>query len=56
MDKIKYELTPFNEKQLEEVVKRLAFIMANRIGWVPKELIKNKEKYQDLGNENNANG
>lgn len=47
MDEIKYEFTPFNEKQLEAAVKRLAFIMATRMGWIPKELAKNKEQYQE---------
>jgi hypothetical protein len=47
---VKYEFTPFDDKQLEAAVKRLAFIMANRMGWIPKELAKNKEKHQDLEN------
>ena len=48
MNKIKYDFTPFDEEQLEKAIKRLAFILANRMGWIPKELAKNKEKYQEL--------
>lgn len=55
MNKIKYEFTPFDEDQLEAAVNRLAFIMANRMGWIPKKLSKKKEKYQDSENEDKTN-
>ncbi len=48
MSKFKYEFTPFDEEQLEAAIKRLAFIWAHDMGWVPKDLSKNKHKYQDL--------
>ena len=55
MSKIKYEFTPFDEDQLEAAVNRLAFIMANRMGWIPKKLAKKKGKYQDSDNEDKTN-
>ena len=49
MNKIKYEFTPFDdEEQLEAAIKRLAFIWAHDMGWVPKDLSKNRHKHQEL--------
>lgn len=43
MSKINYTFTPFNEEQLNQAIKRLAFIFATRMGWIPKELVKKKK-------------
>lgn len=48
MDKIKYEFTPFNEDQLEIAIKRLAFLWAHDMGWIPKDLSKDDHKSLDL--------
>jgi uncharacterized protein YPO0396 len=38
--KIIYKFEPFTEEQLDAAVKKLAHILAMKMGWVPKELGK----------------
>lgn len=58
MSNIHFNLTPFNEEELQGVIKRLACIFASEMGWFPKSLANKGSNASTVKqkSENNKSG